>query len=41
MKPVTVPGLATALAALLLAACSGGAPTTQNPNLQASAQVAT
>ena len=41
MKPVTLPGLATALAALLLAACSGGAPTTQNPNLQASAQVAT
>ena len=41
MKPVTLAGLATALAALLLGACSGGAPTTQNPNLQASAQVAT
>jgi hypothetical protein len=41
MKPVMLPGLATALAALLLAACSGGAPTTQNPNLQATAQVAT
>jgi hypothetical protein len=41
MKPVTVPGLLTALAALLLAACSGGAPTTQSPNLQATTQVAT
>ncbi len=41
MKPVTVPALLTALAALLLAACSGGAPTTQNPNLQATTQVAT
>ncbi|MFI4865833.1 MAG: LamG domain-containing protein [Steroidobacterales bacterium] len=41
MKPVTLPGLATAVAALLLAGCSGGAPTTQNPNLQAAAQVAT
>jgi hypothetical protein len=38
---VTVPGLLLALAALLLGACSGGAPTTQNPNLQAAAQVAT
>src|SRR6202163_3163800 len=41
MKPVTVAGLLTALATLLLAACSGGAPTTQNANLQAAAQVAT
>jgi hypothetical protein len=41
MKPVTVSGLAMALAALLLAACSGGAPTTQSPNLQATTQVAT
>jgi hypothetical protein len=41
-QPVMLPGLAAALAAvLLLAACSGGAPTTQNPNLQASAQAAT
>jgi cytochrome c553 len=40
MKPVTVPGLLTVLAALLLGACSGGAPTTQSPNLQAAAQVA-
>ena len=35
---LTVPGLLTALAALLLGACSGGAPTTQSPNLQAAAQ---
>jgi hypothetical protein len=41
MKPVMLPGVLTALAALLLAACSGGAPTTQNPNLQAASQVAT
>src|SRR5450631_818546 len=41
MKPVTLPDLLTVLAALLLGACSGGAPTTQNPNLQAAAQVAT
>ena len=41
MKPVTVAGLLTVIATLLLAACSGGAPTTQNPNLQAAAQVAT
>src|ERR1700727_1880111 len=41
MKPVMLAGLATALAALLLAACSGGAPTTKTPNLQATAQVAT
>lgn len=41
MKPATVPVLLTVLAALLLGACSGGAPTTQSPNLQAAAQVAT
>ena len=33
--------LLAAMTALLLGACSGGAPTTQNPNLQAAAQVAT
>jgi hypothetical protein len=38
---LTVPGLLTALAALLLGACSGGAPTTQSPNLQAAAQTDT
>ncbi len=41
MKPMTVSGLLTVLAALLLGACSGGAPTAQSPNLQAAAQVAT
>jgi len=40
MKPMTVPWLSTVLAALLLGACSGGAPTTQLPNVQAAAQVA-
>jgi hypothetical protein len=40
MKPMTVSSLLTALAALLLGACSGGAPTAQTPNLQAAAQVA-
>jgi len=39
--PMTVPGLLAAMAALLLGACSGGAPTTQSPNLQAAAQVDT
>ena len=39
MKPMTAPWLTTLLAALLLGACSGGAPTTQLPNLQAAAQV--
>jgi hypothetical protein len=39
MQSTTTPGLLTLLAALLLGACSGGAPTTQNPNLQAAAQV--
>jgi len=39
--PVTVPFLLAAMTALLLSACSGGAPTTQSPNLQATAQVDT
>jgi len=39
MKPTTAPWLSTVLAALLLGACSGGAPTTQLPNVQAAAQV--
>jgi hypothetical protein len=41
MTPVTVPFLLAAMTALLLGACSGGAPTTQSPNLQATAQVDT
>ena len=41
MTPVTVPFLLVAMTALLLGACSGGAPTTQSPNLQATAQVDT
>jgi hypothetical protein len=40
MKPMTVSRLLTGLAALLLGACSGGAPTVQNPNLQTAAAVA-
>jgi hypothetical protein len=40
MKPMAAPGLLTVFAALLLGACSGGAPTTQLPNVQAAAQVA-
>jgi hypothetical protein len=39
MKPMTAAWLSTALAALSLLGCSGGAPTTQLPNLQAAAQV--
>ena len=41
MTPVTVPFLLAAMTALLLGACSGGAPTTQSPNLQATAQIDT
>jgi hypothetical protein len=41
MTPMTLPGLLTAMTVLLLGACSGGAPTTQSPNLQATAQVDT
>jgi hypothetical protein len=39
--PVTVPFLLAAMTALLLGACSGGAPTTQSPNLQATSQIDT
>jgi hypothetical protein len=38
---VTVPFLLAAMTALLLGACSGGAPTTQSPNLQATSQIDT
>jgi hypothetical protein len=41
MTPVMVPFLLAAMTALLLGACSGGAPTTQSPNLQATAQIDT
>ena len=41
MTPVTVAFLLAAMTALLLGACSGGAPTTQSPNLQATAQIDT
>jgi hypothetical protein len=39
--PVMVPFLLAAMTALLLGACSGGAPTSQSPNLQATAQIDT
>src|SRR5580704_11945206 len=38
MKHLTVSRLLLAVTAALLGACSGGAPTTANPNVQASAQ---
>src|SRR5579862_2464002 len=38
MKLLTVPRLLLGLSALLLGACSGGAPTTANPNIQAATQ---
>jgi hypothetical protein len=41
MKHFTIPRLLLGFSALLLGACSGGAPTTANPNIQASAQAAT
>jgi hypothetical protein len=40
MKHLTIPRLLLGFSALLLGACSGGAPTTANPNIQASAQAA-
>jgi hypothetical protein len=40
MKHVTVGRLLLSMTALLLGACSGGAPTTANPNVQASTQAA-
>lgn len=38
MKHLTVPRLLLGVSTVLLGACSGGAPTTANPNVQASAQ---
>jgi hypothetical protein len=41
MKHITVSRLLLSASALLLGACSGGAPTTANPNIQATSQAAT
>jgi hypothetical protein len=41
MRHLTVPRLLLGFSVLLLGACSGGAPTTANPNIQATAQAAT
>jgi hypothetical protein len=41
MKHLTVPRLLLSVSAVLLGACSGGAPTTANPNIQAASQAST